>query len=345
MHQWHEGIARFAAATGLACALGAAVAAPTQAEQTRVWDDVGRAAIKGPADVPLLDEAVLHVPAGEIFVPQPQADRLLGLFGNPGNNPDMPGLILPRDPRATWFMPVRFQAVGYIKDDDARTWNADEMLQSLKAGTDEQNRDREKAGMPTMHVLGWSEPPRYDASTHRLAWALTSRAVGAKDGDPPLVNYDTYALGRDGYFTLNLVTTLADLPALKPVAEQQVAALDFDIGKRYADFDARTDRVAAYGLASLVVGTTQPGMGSAPAAHGSTRQLMTYLLPALALLLAAGLVFLRRRPRPEPAPPAPAPAPAGFVNTVADVPGPPASALDLDLGEDAARADASRRTT
>jgi uncharacterized membrane-anchored protein len=340
MRQWHEGIARFAAATGLACAFGAAVAAPTQAEQTRVWDDVGRAAVKGPADVPLLDEAVLHVPAGEIFVPQPQADRLLTLFGNPGNNPDMPGLILPRDPRATWFMPVRFQAVGFIKDDDARTWNADEMLQSLKAGTDEQNREREKAGMPTMHVVGWSEPPRYDAATHRLAWALASRAVGAKDGDPPLVNYDTYALGRDGYFTMNLVTTLAELPALKPVAERQVEALEYKPGKRYTDFDARTDRVAAYGLSSLIVGITQPPTGAASATHAWSRPLTASLLAALALLIATAVFFLRRRPRP-----AAAPAPAPFVNTVADAPGPPASQVDLDLDEDPSRADAGRRTT
>jgi uncharacterized membrane-anchored protein len=341
MRQWHVGIARVAAATGLACAVGAAIAAPTQAEQTRVWDDVGRAAVKGPADVPLLDEAVLHVPAGEIFVPQPQADRLLTLFGNPGNNPDMPGLILPRDPRATWFMPVRFQAVGYIKDDDARTWNADEMLQSLKAGTDEQNREREKAGMPTMHVVGWTEPPHYDAATHRLAWALASRPVGAKDDDPPLVNYDTYALGRNGYFTMNMVTTLAELPALKPVAQRQVEALEYQPGKRYTDFDARTDRVAAYGLSSLVVGITQPGTDAASATHVSPRQLATYLLAALALLIAAGVFILRRRPRPAPAAPVPAP----FVNTVADTPGPSASKVDLELDEDAAHADAGRRAT
>jgi len=333
MRQWHEVIARLAAAMGLACAVGVAIAVPTQAEQTRLWDDVGRVAVKGPADVTLLDEAVLHVPAGEIFVPQPQADRLLDLFGNPGSNPDMPGLILPRDPKATWFMPVRFQAAGYIKDDDARTWNADEMLQSLKAGTDEQNRDRVQAGVPAMHVTGWSEPPRYDPSTHRLVWALSSRAVDAKDDQPPLVNYNTYALGRDGYFTMNLVTTLAALPALKPVAEQQVAALEYKPGKGYADFNAQTDRVASYGLSSLIVGITQPRVGFIPAAHALSTRLMTWLLLGVALLVAVGVLLLRRKPRPEVAAAAPAP----FVNTVADAPGASASKVDLDLDDDAGR--------
>ena len=337
MRQWDEVIARTLAAMGLACAVGAAIAVPTQAEQTRLWDDVGRVAVKGPADVALLDQAVLHVPKGEIFVPQPQADRLMDLFGNPGSNPDMPGLILPRDPSATWFMPVRFRATGFIKDDDARTWNADEMLQSLKAGTEEQNREREKAGVPAMEAVGWSEPPRYDAATRRLAWALTSRVAGARDDQPRLVNYNTYALGRDGYFTMNMVTALADLPALKPVAEQQLAALEFNAGKRYADFDAKTDRAAAYGLSSLIVGIMQPHLGVP--AQAFSAQSLKYILPAAALLLVAVVVYFRRKPRPDAAAPPAAP----FLNTEVDAPARPRPEVDLDLGDDAASADASHR--
>jgi uncharacterized membrane-anchored protein len=270
MHQWHGTIAAVGIGALLCCLATAADAAPAQAQQTRLWDEVGRVALKGPVDVPLFDQAVLHLPKGEIFVPQPQADRLLDLFGNPGSNPDMPGLILPRDPKATWYMTVRFRATGYVKDDDARTWNADEMLASLKIGTDEQNRERAKAGIAQMDVIGWSEPPRYDAAMQRLVWALTSRVVDAKPDEPALVNYNTYALGREGYFTMNMVTTLADLAQLKPVAEQQLAALDYNAGKHYADFNAATDRVAAYGLASLVVGSTQPGAGSIPTADALT---------------------------------------------------------------------------
>ncbi len=339
MRQWHEVVARLAAAMGLACAFGAAAAAPSKAEQTRLWDEVGRVAVKGPADVRLLDEAVLHVPAGEIFVPQPQADRLLDLFGNPGSNPDMPGLILPRDPKATWFMPVRFQASGYIKDDDARTWNADEMLASLQAGTEEQNRERVKAGVPAVEAVGWSEPPSYDPATHRLAWALSSRVAGARDDAPRMVNYNTYALGRDGYFTMNLVAAQADLQALKPVAERQLAALEYDAGKRYTDFDARTDRVSPYGLSSLVVGLTQPQAGLLPKARALSAAWLKVLVLAVALAFAVGVALLVRRRRPTSAAMPPA---APFVNTVAETPG---SDIDLELGDDGDRADARHRAT
>jgi uncharacterized membrane-anchored protein len=340
MHKWNGTIAAVAIGALLGCLVTAADAAPAQAEQTRLWDDVGRVALKGPVDVPLFDQAVLHLPKGEIFVPQPQADRLLDLFGNPGSNPDMPGLILPRDPRATWYMTVRFRATGYIKDDDARTWNADEMLASLKVGTDEQNRERAKAGIAQMDVVGWSEPPRYDASMQRLVWALTSRVMGAKAEEPTLVNYNTYALGREGYFTMNMVTALADLPRLKPVAEQQLAALDYKAGKHYADFNAASDRVAAYGLASLVVGSIQPRAGAIPTADALTKAFMKYLLPGAAALLVALLVIFFRRRR---APAASVPPAAPFAATVAEVADRDKPGLDLDLGDNSASTDATHR--
>jgi uncharacterized membrane-anchored protein len=237
-------------------------------------------------------------------------------------------------------MTVRFRATGYVKDDDARTWNADEMLASLKIGTDEQNRERAKAGIAQMDVIGWSEPPRYDAAMQRLVWALTSRVVDAKPDEPALVNYNTYALGREGYFTMNMVTTLADLAQLKPVAEQQLAALDYNAGKHYADFNAATDRVAAYGLASLVVGSTQPGAGSIPTADALTTAFTKYLLPGAVVLLAVLFVIFFRRRR---APVASVPPAAPFAATVAEVPGRDKPRLDLELGDDSAGTDATHR--
>ena len=293
-----------------------AAAAAGEDEQRKVWDDVARVAVKGPVDVPLLDEAVLHVPAGEVFVPQPQADRLLNLFGNPGSNPEMPGLLLPRDPKAHWYMPVRFHKAGFIKDDDARTWDADEMLHSLRIGTEEQNRDREKAGMPGMDVEGWSEPPRYDATRQRLVWALTSHEKGAKPDAPRTVNYNAFALGRDGYFSMNLVAAFDDLPTLRPVAEQQLAALDYNAGKRYADFDARTDRVAAFGVSGLVVEVASHQIGLMArvlALFAHTGALVAVVGLVLVVVLAAVFALVRRSRRAEPAAPA-------FVNTVAEAP-------------------------
>jgi len=330
MRKVHGMMAAAGAATVLLGLAASAAAEPGKEEARKVWDDVAQAAKKGPVDVPLLDEAVLHLPEGEVFVPQPQADRLLNLFGNPGSNPEMPGLILPRDPKASWFMPVSFHKAGYIKDDDARSWDADEMLKNIKDGTEEQNKEREKAGEPGMEIVGWSEAPRYDSAKQRLVWAMTSREIGAKPDAPLDVNYNTFALGRDGYFSMNMVTSAAELPSLKPVAEQQLAALDYNAGKHYADFDAKTDHVAEYGLAALVVGVAAHKLGFIALALAFLAKFAKVIFIGLAVAGSGVTRFFKRKPKAAPASSAPA-APV-FAGPVAE---PPAAlpALDLDVGE------------
>jgi uncharacterized membrane-anchored protein len=249
------------AAVLAAAGLQAAWAAPSEQEARQAMSDAVHAATNGPADVALKDEAVLHLPAGEAFVPRPQAQRLLEVMGNPGDDPQLQGMIVPRGERMDWFMIVRFVDSGYVKDDDARHWDADDLLKSFREGTEEANKAREKMGVPGLEILGWAEAPRYDAARQRLAWAMKSREIGAKPDEPLNVNYNTYALGRDGYFTMNLVTGLDELPALKPVAERQLAALDYNAGKRYADFQEGHDHVAEYGLAALVVGVAAHKLG------------------------------------------------------------------------------------
>jgi uncharacterized membrane-anchored protein len=323
MRKVHGVMAATSVAMVLLGLVGAAQAAASQEEQRKVWDDVAQAAKKGPVDVALLDEAVLHLPAGEVFVPQPQADRLLNMWGNPGSNPDMTGVILPTDPKATWFMPVRFQRAGYIKDDDAKSWDADAMLKSFKEGTEEQNKEREKAGIPGLEILGWSGPVRYDATRQRLEWAMASREIGAKPDDPLSVNYNIYALGRDGYFSMNMVTKMADLPALKSVAEQQLAALDYNAGKHYADFDAKTDHVAGYGLAALVVGVTahKPGfIAVALAFLGQFTKLIIIGLPIIGLAVFGVMKSFTRTPTTAPVVTAPAPAQPTAAGAVAEPP-------------------------
>jgi uncharacterized membrane-anchored protein len=294
MRKWIGGTV----AAALAGLVGAAGAAPGEDNQ-KVWDAAMAVAKVGPVAVPLADEAVLHLPAAEVFVPQPQADRLLASFGNPVADPEMLGVILPRDPRATWAMPVRFHKSGFIKDDDARTWDAEAMLRGLRQGTEEQNKDREKAGIPALAVTGWSEAPRYDATQQRLVWAMTARVVGARPDAPQSVNYNTFALGRDGYFSLDMLTALQDLPALKPVADRQLAALEYNAGKRYADFDAKTDRVAGYGLVGLVVGAADHKESVVAQAVALARQYAGIVAAAL-VVLAAVVMALRRRRRHAP---------------------------------------------
>ena len=234
--------------------------AATPDESRKAFDEARQAALAGPVDVPLAGQALLKLPAGHAFVPQPQAGRMLNAMGNPGQDPRLQGLIFPQGDGG-WFVTVRYEDAGYIKDDDARDWNADDLLKTYREGTEASNEERQKMGVPALEILGWAEKPAYDGATHRLVWAMSSREKGAPANEPQGVNYNTYVLGREGFISMNLVTGLNDLPAHKPAAHGLLGALQFNEGKRYADFNASTDRVAEYGLAALVVGVAAKKLG------------------------------------------------------------------------------------
>jgi uncharacterized membrane-anchored protein len=237
---------------------------------------------------------VLHLPAGHVFIPQPQAQQLLVAMGNPGEDPRLQGLVFPSSD-APWFMTVRYEASGHIKDDDARDWKADELLKSYRDGTDAANEERIKLGIPAMEIVGWAEKPAYDAGTHRLVWAMSSRDKGAAADAPQGVNYNTYALGREGYFSLNLVTDLKALPEHKPAAHALLGALEFNAGRRYADFDEKTDHVAEYGLAALVVGVAAKKLGFLALAAAFFAKFAKLIIVGVALAGGAVFKLLKRR--------------------------------------------------
>ncbi len=294
-----------AAVLVLLLCLPQARAAEPSAEQ-KVFDEARQAALAGPVDVPLATQAVLKLPAGHAFVPQPHATRLLNAMGNPGSDPRLQGLIFPQGEGAGWFVTVRYEDSGHIKDDDARDWNADELLQSFRDGTEAANEERQKMGVPALEILGWAERPAYDAATHRLVWAMSSREKGAAANEPQGVNYNTYVLGREGYFSLNLVTGLAELPQHKDAALGLLQALKFDAGKAYADYNDSTDRTAEYGLAALVVGVAAKKLGFLALAGVFVAKFAKVGLVALALLGAGAARLFKRRKKAavaEPAPP------------------------------------------
>jgi len=44
---------------------------------------------------------------------------VLNAMGNPGSDKRLQGLVFPVD-KDSWFMTVRFESAGYVKDDDAK---------------------------------------------------------------------------------------------------------------------------------------------------------------------------------------------------------------------------------
>ncbi|WP_432726132.1 DUF2167 domain-containing protein [Variovorax sp. W6] len=236
----------------------ASTASSLEAEQDAAFKAAKAVQKVGPVDITLRDQAQLHLPAGYVWVPTPAAAQLMRSMGNRTDDTFI-GAIFPADD-ADWMAVVKFVKEGYIKDDDAKDWNADDLLKSLREGTEAANEERAKRGIPSIEVTGWAQKPQYDASSHRLVWSALSKRKGATDGNQG-VNYNTYALGREGYLSLNLITNAKDLDKYKPDASKLLGAIQYDDGKKYADFNSSTDKVAAYGLAALVAGAAVKKLG------------------------------------------------------------------------------------
>jgi uncharacterized membrane-anchored protein len=219
------------------------------------------AATEGPADIALIDQATLKLPADYDFVPKAEGARILRALGNTVGEETFVGLITRTKPDDWWIVAIRYIKEGYIKDDDAKHWNADELLQNLKEGTAEANKDRIARGFPELEVLGWVETPAYDSATHRLVWSLLVKRKDEPDTAEKSINYNTYALGRDGYFSLNLLTTSSRVDTDKSAAHALLTALSYNPGQGYEDFNAVTDRIAEYGIAALVGGVVAKKIG------------------------------------------------------------------------------------
>lgn len=217
---------------------------------------------QGPVNIPLGGgQATLKLPAGYGFIPKNEGGQFMRSIGNSVSE-RFQGLIMPAgEINEWWFIDVAYNPEGYIKDDDAKDWNADDLLTSMIEGTKETNKERAARGIPEIEVAGWVEKPQYDAASHRLVWSLAVKDKGQASGTEEGVNYNTLMLGREGYISMNLITGRNSIENLKPVAKTLLSGLEFDNGKRYADFNAKTDKVAEYGLAALVAGVAAKKLG------------------------------------------------------------------------------------
>jgi uncharacterized membrane-anchored protein len=207
----------------------------------------------GPKTIELGHELVLDLTDRYAFLEREPAAKLLEKNGSIYNE-DLLGLVIGTQPEDDWFVVIRYDAEGFIKDDE--DIDADDLLKSIREGQVEANTERAKRGFEPLTIGGWQEPPHYSKREHQLIWGLN---VGGKNGTS--VNYNTRILGRHGYASLNLVTDPEKLAAHKPLAAGLLAKTSFKPGARYTDFNASTDKVAEYGLGGLVLAGA--GLGAA----------------------------------------------------------------------------------
>ncbi|HEY0621489.1 DUF2167 domain-containing protein [Sphingomonas sp.] len=201
-------------------------------------------------------KAVLHLGDRYYFLPAADAKRVLTeAWGNPPEAvSDVLGLVMEKGKSPlddAWGAVITYRDTGYVSDSDAASQDYEAVLQSMKDGEAEENAQRKAAGFPTLNLVGWAQPPSYDARAHSLVWA---RELASSDSKIHGLNYDVRLLGRSGVLSLNMVATMPMLAQVRTAANSFGQAVDFETGARYADYNAATDKAAGYGLAGLVGG-------------------------------------------------------------------------------------------
>jgi uncharacterized membrane-anchored protein len=199
--------------------------------------------------------AKLHLPPEFHYLDPKDADFVLTkLWGNPPGSETL-GMIFPTNSSPVaedgWGIVITYSDDGYIKDADADSINYDKLMKDMQKGAAADNKEREKQGFGAVELVGWAARPHYDKATHKMYWAKELKFSGSPENT---LNYNIRVLGRGGVLNLNAVAKMGALPMIEKATPEIVGLVDFIEGNRYADFNASTDKVAAYGLAALVAG-------------------------------------------------------------------------------------------
>jgi uncharacterized membrane-anchored protein len=175
-----------------------------------------------------------------------------------GNPPDSvlaaAGMIFPAkvSPLSeTWGIQLRPDLIGYVNDEDAASIDYDDLLTSMKSDMQAENDERTKAGYDPITLVGWAQPPKYDAQNKRLYWAKELKFGTAEKNT---LNYDIRFLNRQGVLVMSYIASMDQLSEVSNSLPDVLNAVSFEPGMRYSDFVPGADKVAAVGVGGLIAG-------------------------------------------------------------------------------------------
>ncbi|MFK5922796.1 MAG: DUF2167 domain-containing protein [Verrucomicrobiota bacterium] len=201
--------------------------------------------------------ATINLPSAYRYVDGAGTEIVLNqLWGNPPSDAQPLGMIVAAgfDPLSdeAWCVVIDYEEDGYVTDDDAESIDYSKLLKDMQAGIKEASKERVKEGYPAIDLVGWASPPHYDKETHKMYWAKEIKF--GEEGEMNTLNYNLRLLGRHGVMVLNAIASMPQLDEIEQATPEILAMIDFDEGKRYADYSPGVDKVAGYGLAALVAG-------------------------------------------------------------------------------------------
>ncbi|MDA0994155.1 MAG: DUF2167 domain-containing protein [Proteobacteria bacterium] len=231
------------------------------------------------------DLVTLSVPKEFYFLDEDDAETVLvDMWGNPPGQEVLgmlfPAGLTPLDHDA-WAVTIAYSDDGHVSDDDAADIDYDELLEEMQYEARAANPDRIDEGYEPIEIVGWAEPPHYEASSRKLYWA---KEIQFGDMDETTLNYEIRALGRTGVLSMTFIAPTSQLDAINESREAVLAMAEFNSGRRYEDFDSSIDEVAAYGVGALVAGKVAAKTGSLAAAALLLKKVGVFILIGLGAL-------------------------------------------------------------
>jgi uncharacterized membrane-anchored protein len=188
---------------------------------------------------------------------------IVELWGNPASQADdVLGMIFPAAAGpaddGSWGMVITRNTDGHVSDSDAAGTDYTQVMRDMQQGVKDGNDERKQAGYESLALVGWADPPRYDAGTHKMYWAKELAFEGSEEHT---LNYAVRILGRDSVLQLNAVSGLKQLPQVRTDMQAVLGQVSYAPGQRYEDYKAGSDKLASYGVAALVGGVAAKKLG------------------------------------------------------------------------------------
>jgi len=215
--------------------------------------------IYGPQNVDIgTDLAKFDIPENYVFANGDDAKKIMEEMGNFPTDKEQ-GIVFPNDETQNWYVIFEYDEVGYVKDDEAESIDAEQLISDITNATAEANEERKSQGISELNVVGWDEKPHYDEISHNLVWSI----IGESDGER-IVNYNIRLLGREGFTSVTLVSGEDELDSIKLELDKIINNFTYIDGKKYTDYIPGKDKISEFGLTALIAG----GVGAAAAKTG-----------------------------------------------------------------------------
>ncbi len=276
MAKWHAAVAVF---VGLFAASSGAFAAEKDPATPPVSKPLPFEFQSGPVTAQLEELATIRVPKGLIYIDKSNIAKFMRASEN---LPDGDELAVVASPDFSWFAIYRFDPVGYVKDEEKDSLDADEILKQVKEATEEANKRLKAEGWETLRVVGWMSRPRYDTASNNLEWCIEATSSSGAGS----LNHDIRLLGRRGVTKARLVTGKEDYTQNLLAFRELNKGFSYTSGNEYSAW-VKGDKVAEYGLTALILGG-----GAAAAAKTGLLKTIGKLLIASWKLVIAGLLGL-----------------------------------------------------